>query len=158
MDLGTLLHHVDHHMYPTCTPFLADVALIPQAWTQYYQVSGLPLLHQQHIVHHPSIRLTSFAHSPACVCLSCHDAWLLSLCMSCPTTCSHAFSDRDRGNQVSNVSFNPSQQKGQEAEAFGNTHCAKRTLRARYQGCGLTNFRAENDQSIWIHCIETVIA
>ncbi|KAL0052590.1 hypothetical protein WJX82_004414 [Trebouxia sp. C0006] len=37
MDLGTLLHHVDHHMYPTCAPFLADVALIPQAWTQYYQ-------------------------------------------------------------------------------------------------------------------------
>lgn len=39
MDLGTLLHHVDHHMYPTCAPFLADVALIPRAWTQYYQVS-----------------------------------------------------------------------------------------------------------------------
>lgn len=38
MDLGTLLHHVDHHVYPTCAPFLADVALIPQAWAQYFQV------------------------------------------------------------------------------------------------------------------------
>ncbi|KAA6420881.1 MAG: ATPase family AAA domain-containing protein [Trebouxia sp. A1-2] len=46
MDLGTLLHHVDHHMYSTCAPFLADVALIPQAWTQYYQAGpadGSPL-------------------------------------------------------------------------------------------------------------------
>lgn len=46
MDLGTLLHHVDHHMYPTCAPFLADVALIPQAWTRYYQAGpadGSPL-------------------------------------------------------------------------------------------------------------------
>ncbi|KAL0036308.1 hypothetical protein WJX77_001773 [Trebouxia sp. C0004] len=46
MDLGTLLHHVDHHMYPTCAPFLADVALIPRAWTQYYQAGpadGSPL-------------------------------------------------------------------------------------------------------------------
>ena len=39
MDLGTLLHHVDHHMYPTCAPFLADLAVIPQAWRQYHQAS-----------------------------------------------------------------------------------------------------------------------
>ena len=39
MDLGTLLHHVDHHMYPTTAPFLADVAIIPEAWALYYEVS-----------------------------------------------------------------------------------------------------------------------
>lgn len=38
MDLGTLLHHIDHHMYPTTAPFLADVALIPDAWALYYEV------------------------------------------------------------------------------------------------------------------------
>lgn len=38
MDLGTLLHHIDHHMYPTIAPFLADVALIPESWAQYYEV------------------------------------------------------------------------------------------------------------------------
>ena len=38
MDLGTLLHHIDHHMYPTTAPFLADVALIPESWAQYYEV------------------------------------------------------------------------------------------------------------------------
>ena len=44
MDLGTLLHHVDHHMYPTFAPFLADVAIISQAWRQYHQVSHHGLL------------------------------------------------------------------------------------------------------------------
>ena len=39
MDLGTLLHHVDHHMYPTTAPFLADVAIIPEAWALYYEVT-----------------------------------------------------------------------------------------------------------------------
>ena len=45
MDLGTLLHHVDHHMYPTCAPFLADLAIIPQAWRQYHQVTYHALFH-----------------------------------------------------------------------------------------------------------------
>lgn len=44
MDLGTLLHHVDHHMYPTCAHFLTDVALIPQAWMQFYQVIAIGYL------------------------------------------------------------------------------------------------------------------